>query len=252
VTTAGSVAGEERLDRIRARLERDGRVRIGPLAAELDVSDMTIRRDLQELEQLGYARRVRGGAVAIGPATFADRQRHRSRAKSAIAAKLFPLVPSSGAIGVDASTTLLRLANTITAGRDLTVLTNGLETFHALAAKPGVTAHLTGGRLEPKTGSLVGPVACRGAANILLQRSFMSAAAVDPSVGASETSLEEAEVKRAIAAVSAEVILAVDSSKLSTRAMGLGLEWDRVRLMVTELDPSDRRLDPYREVVTLL
>jgi len=249
VSTDGSVSGEERLDVIRTRLEVDGRVRIGTLAAELDVSEMTIRRDLQELETLGCARRVRGGAVALGPAPFADRHRHRARAKAQIAAKLAGFVPSSGAIGMDASTTVLRLATSLAGARDLTVLTNGLETFNALAGKPGVTVQSTGGQLEPRTGSLVGPLACRGASQLLLQRFFLSAAAVDAAIGASETSLEEAEVKRVIAGVSAEVVLAADSTKLGTRAIGVGVEWERIRILVTELDPADRRLDPYRKLV---
>jgi DeoR family fructose operon transcriptional repressor len=246
------VAGEERLGVIRSRLEADGRVRIGPLALELDVSEMTIRRDLQELEALGCARRVRGGAVVVGPAPFADRHRHRARAKGLIAAKLAPLVPSSGAIGIDASTTLLRLANSLAGARDLTVVTNGLETFNALSGKPGIVAQSTGGQLEPRTGSLVGPLACRGASQLLLQRFFMSAAAVDPVIGASETGLEEAEVKRVIAGVSVEVVLAVDASKLSTRAIGVGVEWDRIRYLVTELDPTDARLSQYRDLAEIL
>ena len=117
VSTDGSVAGEERLHVIRTRLDAEGKVRIGPMAVELDVSEMTIRRDLQELEALGCARRVRGGAVAVGPAAFADRHRHRARAKAQIAAKLAPFVPASGAVGMDASTTVLRLANSLEGAR---------------------------------------------------------------------------------------------------------------------------------------
>ena len=79
----------------------------------------------------------------------------------------------------------------------------------------------------------------------------MSAAAVDPDIGASEAGLEEAEVKRVMAGVSAEVILAADSSKLSTRAIGVGVEWERIRFLITELDPDDARLDRYRHLTEL-
>ena len=247
----GSLAGDERLALIKSRLESDGRVKIGSLAAQLEVSEMTIRRDLQELEALGWARRVRGGAMAVGPTPFADRHRHGARAKAQIAAKLVPLVPTTGAIGIDASSTLLRLANSLRGARDLTVVTNGLETFHALGAKAGITVQCTGGALEPRTGSLVGPLACRGATHVLLERFFMSAASVDPHIGPSETSLEEAEVKRAIAGASAHVVLAADSTKLATRAIGVSIGWDRIDTLVTELDPGDHRLDPYRELVEI-
>lgn len=247
----GTLAGDGRQSRIRALLDRDGRVRIAPLALELDVSEMTIRRDLQELEALGCARRVRGGAMAVGPELFADRHRHRARAKAQVAGKLVRMVPSTGSIGIDASSTLLRLANSLAGGRDLTIVTNALETFRAVSGKPGITAHCTGGTLEPRTGSLVGPLACRGATQVLLQRFFMSAAAVDPAIGPSESSLDEAEVKRAFVSVAAEMVLAVDSSKLSTRATGVSVAWDRIDVLVTELDPDDTRLDPYRDLAAI-
>src|SRR5580698_10587547 len=118
----GNLDVEERLDWIRARLETTGRVQIKTAADELAVSEMTIRRDLQELEALGFARRVRGGAIAVGPVPFADRHRQRAHAKARIATKLLPLVPDTGAIGFDASSTLLRLATLMHGARDLTVV----------------------------------------------------------------------------------------------------------------------------------
>lgn len=245
----GNLASEERLAWIRARLDADGRIEIAAAADALDVSGMTVRRDLQELEALGLARRVRGGAVAVGPVLFAERHRHRARAKNRIAAKLEAMVPGDGAIGIDASSTLLRLASAIEHGRDLSVLTNGIETFQALQGKPGVTALLTGGQLDTGTGSLVGPVACHAARRLVLRRLFVSAAALDPDLGASEADVHEAEVKRTMAASAAEVVLAVDAGKLGTRAVAVGIELEEVDVLVTDLDPDDDRLDAYRKSV---
>jgi DeoR family transcriptional regulator, fructose operon transcriptional repressor len=110
-----------------------------------------------------------------------------------------------------------------------------------------VTALLTGGRLDPRTGSLVGPLATRTARELLLRRLFVSAAALHPDQGTSEATLEDAEVKLALADVAAEVVVAVDSSKLDQRAPARALGADRVRILVTELDPTDARLDSYRD-----
>lgn len=252
MSVSGNLATEHRLEWIRLHLDKEGQVRIADAAGQLDVSEMTIRRDLQELEAQGIARRVRGGAVAVGPMAFADRHKSRSRAKSRIAAKLLELVPPSGAIGIDASSTLLRLASAVDNGRDLSVLTNGWETFHALQDKAGVTAILSGGALDARTGSLVGPIACRAAGSLLLTHLFISAAGVDPELGPSEPTLEEAEVKRALAAVAGEVVLAADSTKLGIRSVATSIEWAQIDLLVTELDPSDRRLDEYRDGVEIL
>lgn len=248
----GTLAAEERLRWLSGQLDRAGSVAIADAAAELGVSEMTIRRDLTELEERGAARRIRGGAKAVGPQTFAERRHAMAPAKARIAAKLAPLVPATGAVAFDASSTVMRLAATLGSARDLTVLTNGPETFGALQGQAGVTPLLTGGRLEPRTGSLVGPLAYRSTTQLAVERLFASAAALDPRSGALEATLEEAEVKRGLAAAAAHVVLAVDSSKLGQRAAAVGVEWDRIDLLVTELDPADERLAPYRDRAELL
>lgn len=248
----GNLAAEERLRWMAERLDDDGSITIAVAAVELGVSEMTIRRDLKELEERGTARRVRGGALPIGPRAFADRHQTRARAKAQIAAKLAELVPAAGAVAFDASSTVMRLASTLSGARDLVVLTNGPDTFGSLQGRPGVTAVLTGGELEARTGSLVGPLACRAASQLSVQRFITSAAAVDPRLGATEATMEEAEVKRALAAAAEEVVLAVDASKLSRRAVAVGLEWDRIDVLVTELDPTDPRLSAYRGLADLV
>lgn len=243
--------GIERLALIRRRLEVDGSVRVVDIAAELDVSEMTIRRDLDLLVDEGVAHRVRGGATAIGPQAFAARAERNSRAKSRIADKLVKLVGTGGAIGIDASSTLQRLATKLGTARELTVLTNGLDSFRALQEHSGVTALLTGGAHDEATGSLVGPLATRATKDVVLRRLFVSATALDPDVGSTESTLLDAEVKLAFAAVATEVVLAVDSSKLGHRGPARCFGLEQVDLLVTELDPNDRRLDPYREAVEL-
>jgi DeoR family fructose operon transcriptional repressor len=251
LTITGNLATEQRLDALRAVLARDGSLQLAEAAVALGVSEMTVRRDLVALEQLGEARRVRGGAVAVIPTSFADRHKQHARAKASIAAKLAPLVPDRGAIGVDASSTLMRLTRALEPRRELTVLTNGLDSFCALAGVPGVRPVLTGGELDPRTGSLVGPLATHAAGQLMLRRLFVSSAGLDPTLGTGETCLEEAEVKQAMANVAADVVVAVDASKLGSRGTALGLAWGRISVLVTELDPADPRLDPYRGQVEI-
>jgi DeoR/GlpR family transcriptional regulator of sugar metabolism len=136
--------------------------------------------------------------------------------------------------------------------RSLDVITNSVTTFEALHDQPGLRAVLTGGTREPRTGSLVGPLAVQSARRLATERFFMSAAAVDVNLGPCEASLEEAEVKLALSEVTNEVVLAADLSKLNSRAVAPSLPWDRISLLVTELDPADRRLDHYRPVVELI
>lgn len=251
-TSHTNLATEERLTHLAARLAEHGSVTITDAAGELDVSEMTIRRDLAELEERGVARRVRGGAMALGPQSFAERKQVNAKAKGQIAAKLADLIPATGTIAFDASSTVMRAAAALAGARDLTVVTNGPETFQALQGRPGVTPLLTGGQLDARTGSLVGPLAAWGARQLAVARFITSCGAVDPSVGATEVVLEEADVKRSIVAGAAEVVLAVDSTKLGRRATAVCLDWDAIDVLVTELDPSDPRLAPYRRLATIL
>jgi len=252
MTLAGNLAGEERLEWLREQLEQHGSVQLRGAATELGVSEMTVRRDLQELEGLGFVRRVRGGAVATGPTTIGERRRQHARAKARIATKLLPLVPATGAIALDASSTMLRLASVLEGAQDLTVVTNGLETFEALQGKPGVHAVLTGGAHDPRTGSLVGPMATRTASALYVHRFFLSAAAVTSEDGASEATLDEAQVKQVFADKADSVVLAVDGSKLDQRSLASGLPWDQLDILVTDLDPGSARLRGYGGLADLL
>lgn len=246
-----SVDAIDRLARICDEVEARGRVRVGDLAAELAVSEMTIRRDLDVLAEQGRVRRVRGGALALGPQRFSERYGMQARAKERVAAKLLALVPESGAVAMDASSTLQRLAASISGARQLTVATNGLEAFDALRERSGVTVLLTGGQHDPRTDSLVGPLAARAARDLSLERLFVSAAGLTPE-GTTEATLEEAEVKVALAAVSAEVVLAIDHTKLGRAGVARCLPLHSVDVLVTDLEPDDERLRPYRGAVTLL
>lgn len=235
-----------RLERIRAELDASGRVKVPELAAELGVSEMTVRRDLDLLVDHGMATRVRGGAMARGPQPFADRFGRQAKAKDRIAEKLVGLVGEGGAIGLDASSTLQRLAAALDEVRELTVVTNSLESFAVLSGHPSLTALVTGGRLDPRTGSLVGPMATRAARDLLLRRLFVSAAGIDPRHGTTEATLEEAEVKLALADVAGSIVVAVDSSKIGQRDSARCIPMERIDVLVTELDPDHDLLTPFR------
>jgi DeoR family fructose operon transcriptional repressor len=208
---------------------------------------MTIRRDLDRLAAGGQLRRVRGGAVALGPEPFAQRYARQAAEKEVIAAKLAALVGDGGAIAMDASTTVQRLTHRLAGVSNLTVLTNGPDTFFALQELEGVTPVLTGGTLDKRTGSLVGPIAARSTRELVMRRAFVSATALHPGIGTTEQTLEDATAKAALVAASTSVVLALDSTKLGGHATARCLPLARIDYLVTDLDPSDRRLDDYRD-----
>ncbi|MFT4220996.1 MAG: DeoR/GlpR family DNA-binding transcription regulator [Microbacterium sp.] len=244
---------ERRREELAELARRPDGVAIEAAAELFAVSSMTIRRDLLELEAEGRVRRTRGGASAAPTARpFDARKATRATAKRAIAAKALALVPPSGTIVLDASSTISTLAAIVGPRDGLAAHTNGIETFQLLQRLDGVTAMLTGGAAEPTTGSLIGPLACQAARAVYADVFFASAAAIDPRDGSSEVSLAEAEVKQTMAANARRCVLCLDSSKLGARSVARALTPDDIAVLVTELPPDDPRLDPYRWIPTIL
>lgn len=248
----GSIDGERRRKDLVGLAESDGEISIERAREMFDVSAMTIRRDLELLEVEGLLRRVRGGAIpAPHPRSYDDRLAARAGAKRIIAEKARALVPDRGRISLDASTTMNALADTLAEHRGLAVCTSSVQTFQLLSRHAGVEALLTGGAYDADTGSLVGPLANAGARALSTDAFFTSAAALDASMGTSEVSLAEAEVKRNLAACSRMTVLCVDATKLGSRSVGGAFELSEISVLVTDLDPADERLDPYRSIADI-
>jgi len=253
MATTSTAESEQRRARLLASLAGDDVIRLSEAAAEFDVSTMTIRRDLEALEAEGLLRRVRGGAVsAIGPRPFSDRRAVRLRAKEMIAEKALALVPRAGSIALDASTTVGALAARFGVRSGLTVATNSYQTYGAMRSVHGVNPILIGGETEELTDSFVGPIAVRAAESLRYARFFASASAIDTDYGTSEVSLREAEMKRTYFRMAKELVLCIDSSKLRQQSTAACLALSNVSVLVTELAPSDSRLDDFRDLVELL
>jgi DeoR family transcriptional regulator, fructose operon transcriptional repressor len=252
VTTARTPESEARRSALLSALEREEVIRLVEAAQDLGVSQMTIRRDLKELEEEGRLRRIRGGAMrVVGPQPFAARRAVQMRAKETIAEKALPLVPRHGAIAMDASSTVGTLAMRLKPVSDLTVVTNSYPTYLSLRTTPGARPILVGGQTEEITESFVGPIAIRAVESLRYHRFFASSSGLHAELGGSEVSLQEAEVKRAFQRLSRELVLCVDSSKLGERGVAAGFALDSVSVLITELDPDDAKLDPFRDRVEI-
>lgn len=253
MATSSSLHAESRRLRLLEILDVKGRITITETANELEVSLMTLRRDLSDLEAEGRLRRVRGGAVAPSEArSFKERNSRRTSAKRVIAQKAQSLVPNEGTCAFDASSTSGVLLSGIEHATDLTVVTNSAHNFETAASRPGVAALLVGGHRQALTNSFVGPLADLLASSLTYNKFFTSAASLDLSWGSSEATPEEAALKRTLVKQAESTVLLLDSSKLDARAVARSVSLEDVEFLVTELEPSDPRLDSYRNAVEIL
>ncbi|MFG3252654.1 DeoR/GlpR family DNA-binding transcription regulator [Streptomyces sp. NPDC048172] len=204
------------------RLLREGTTHVDELAAALDVSPSTVRRDLGRLTEDRKVARTYGGAVvpeAFQERPVAESALVRPAAKAAIAATAAPLVPRSGAVFIDAGTTCAALARRLAeGGHEGLVVTRGLETAALLADAPGIDVVMLGGSVRPLSHGLVGPLTDLALERLSFAAAFLGADVVDPALGVGEPTLEETAVKERVAARAAHVFVLADATKLTPEA----------------------------------
>ena len=208
-----------RRDRIEQRVRFAREVNFVELAAEFDVSEMTIRRDVEALEALGVVRRVVGGAIAVqGKDTepsFATRVADAAQEKAHIAGVVADLIGHNETLILDSGSTALAVANCLKGrGLGLTVVTPSVLAALALVDEPDTTVVLTGGELRAGELSLIGPSAEDTLANYNCDTYVMGVAGIDGDRGISDYHQAESRVKRAASKRADRVIVAADKSKL--------------------------------------
>ncbi|HET8757489.1 MAG TPA: DeoR/GlpR family DNA-binding transcription regulator [Solirubrobacteraceae bacterium] len=208
----------ERRQAILTRLERDGKVVASELVASLGVSEDTVRRDLRELASGGLVQRVHGGALLPPPAnvSFAQRLEVAPEAKAHLAEAALPLLEGANVVLLDGGTTALELARRLPPDRACTVLTNAPPVAAALAAHPRAEVVLIGGRMLKDSQTTVGAEAIEALRQVRADACVLGICSVDAEVGITTSHHEEAHVKRAMVAASAEVIALATADKLQT------------------------------------
>ena len=194
-----------------------GARRVAELSQALGVSQMTIRRDLEELERRGLVRRVHGGAMQVNGAllferSFSERGQEAFREKVAIGRAAAALVRDGAVCILDAGTTTLQVARHISA-RNVIAVTNALPVAMELAAHEGISAILLGGNLKGRELCTVGPMVTDALAKMTADVLFLSTMGVSLERGLTEADIREAEVKRWMIAAARKVVLVADSSK---------------------------------------
>jgi len=228
----------ERHQQILLRARQDGRVDVTALAAELDVTPETVRRDLSALERLGLVRRVHGGAIpverlGIEPG-LADRERMLAGEKERIAKAALDELPDGGAIILDAGTTTVRLAEMLPQDRELTVVTHALPVATVLASRANVTLHLVGGTIRGRTLAGVGVWAERALSDVRVDVTFLGTNGLTVANGLTTPDLAEAAVKRALVAAGRRVVVLADHTKVGRTDLAIVAPLTSVDTFVTD------------------
>ncbi len=194
-------------------------LRVPEIARMLEISEGTVRNDLNALESEGYLTRVHGGAVLHETAqqvhaAFGIRHQEHSKEKNWIGAGAAKLVEDGDSILLDASSTAYYLALNLKDRSHLRVVTNGIEVARLLAQNPTNTVILIGGVVRPDGSSVTGLLSEQIIGELHIQKAFVSCSGFSVERGLTEVHLEEAQLKRKALESARQVFAMVDSSKL--------------------------------------
>ena len=208
---------KERQEYIKSIILQTKSVQVSKLATELDVSEETIRRDLSDLEQEGFIKKVHGGAVLSNRVQAkVDNSMLKTifvENKKQIARQAADMINTGDSIFLDSSTTALALCEEIK-GMNITVLTNSIDIAHSLSTNDSqVTLLCAGGRLLKSRGCFVGSQTQKFLDYYSFDKVFFSCKSLDIETGITDSDDAEAEIKKMALKNSRKRILLADHSK---------------------------------------
>ena len=217
----GHVIPAQRRQRILDALREDGAVSIRALAAALESSAVTIRRDLDYLDSIGRLTRTHGGAIAGQPSRespYSEKVVQARRQKEAIGALASSFVREGDVVVIGPGTTTEVLAKALAQRVGLTVVTNSLLVAGAFGETTGNEVFVTGGTLRASIRALVGEATNNTLRGLHADVTFLSGNGLDAEFGLSTPNMTVAESDRSLAAAGHRVVVLVDHTKFGVRA----------------------------------
>lgn len=245
---------QQRFKAVLTALQQNGTVSVEELSAELGVTVVTVRRDLDTLEQQGLLRRTHGGAVSLDPLFYEPFRKDRSfiaqvgrlaDEKRRIGRAAAALVTEGETIAVTPGTTTTEVVRCLPLNHNLTVVTNTANVAMELSKRRDVNVFVTGGHLHGDWFSLVGPTAIRSLENMLIHTLFVGSDGLDAEWGASCYIESEAELNAAMLRQSRRHIAVVDHTKFGMVANWRICETGSLHTIVTDSSATDEMIEPF-------
>ncbi len=217
-------------------------VKVVDLSKEFGVTEETIRRDLEKLEQEGTLMRTYGGAVLTKRTSeelpLSTRLRANMQGKKIMGQIISNLIEDGDVIMMGTGTTSLEFARKISLFHNITVITNSLGVISEIVQNDGIRVISVGGTLIRKNLAFVGPPAMQTINNYYTDKVILSCKGIDIDKGIMESSEIEADIKRAMVKAGKTIILAVDHTKFSSLSMVKLFDFTDIDIVVTDVEPS--------------
>ncbi|GGR61312.1 DeoR/GlpR family DNA-binding transcription regulator [Streptomyces roseolus] len=229
-------------------LARTGKVVAKDVAADLRISEDTVRRDLRDLAAEGLCQRVYGGALPVSPAVvdYDARQALASDGKRKVASVAARLVRPGGSVILDGGTTALAVARALPRDLACTVITHSPTIATALIGHPRAELFLIGGRVFKHSAVACGAAAVEAARNVSAELCLLGVTGVHPEAGLTTGDADEAAMKRALSARAADTYVLASSEKIGTASPYRVLPWESITGLITDADPRDATVGRLR------
>lgn len=200
-------------------IREDGHAKVQKLAQIFKVSDVTIRQDLEALEEMGYVQREHGGAFLKDVGNFAStgtliNESVKVVEKQELARKAVSLIREGDSIILDSGSTTTELAKLMNGMKNLNVITNALNIAYILGGNPGINLIVSGGEFKAPTLSLTGDMAAATFKGLHVDKCFLATAGISSDMQLTYPSLSDLVVKSAMIRAANKVYLLADSSKI--------------------------------------
>ena len=232
-------------------IQEDGHAKVQKLAKAFSVSEVTIRQDLQVLEEMGYVQREYGGAFLKDVGDFAKTgnlyNQTQMEEKAEIARKAAALVEDGDDIILDSGSTTTELAKLLVGVKNLTVITNALNIAYILGENPSINLIVSGGEFKAPTLSLTGDMAANSFRGLHVSKLFLATAGISSDMMLTYPSLSDLVVKSAMMRAAGKIYLLADSSKIGKAAFASLGRISLVDTLITDKGITQEALETLRE-----
>ena len=245
---------ENRRRKITELLDESGSVIVGDLSTLFKVTEETIRRDLEQLGQDGYLTRTHGGAVKNAldqqEVAFYIRNMRNHQEKQQIGKKALDYIEDGEVIALDASTTALQVAHFLkeSVKENIVVITHALKVVMLLADNANITVISTGGVLDRRTMSFIGPLAENALASYNIKKAFVSCKGLTIEEGITESTDVQARFKEHLIKGAKELFMLADHEKFGKAALATVAPVTVIHKIITDNGSTEEELNRFRSV----
>ena len=240
----------QRRDLLLSRLQTDGRLVAKDLAAELGVTEDSVRRDLRELAAAGLCQRVYGGALPVSPAVadYGARRDVSPDAKQRVAAAAATLIRPGSTVLLDGGTTALAVTAALPPDLRATVVTHSPTVAAALVEHPTVDVYVLGGRLFKHSAVTCGAATAEAAATVHADLFLLGVTGVHHEAGLTTGDPDEAAMKRTLAGRAAETYVLASHEKIGAASPYTVLPLRAVSGIITDAPTDSPVLENLRRL----